>query len=67
MCWFGGRLRVWCKWYKMVSSIGGCPGNDDRLHVLLYFLGRNCEEGVSVATLNCKMAGLMFLFKLGGG
>lgn len=38
----------------------------DRLHALLYFLSRNCEEGVSVATLNCKMAGLAFLFTLSG-
>lgn len=55
--------RVWREWHELVSSIGGCPGNDDRLHALLYLLSRNCKAGVSVATLNCKMAGLAFLFK----
>lgn len=34
-------------------------------YVVLIF-GRNCEEGVSVASLNYKMAGLAFLFNLGG-
>lgn len=49
-----------------MSDVGGCSSNDDRLHALLYFLGQNCEKGVSVASLNSKMADLAFLFKLGG-
>lgn len=35
-------------------------------YTLLYFLGKNCEKGVPVAQVNNKMAGLAFLFKLGG-
>lgn len=34
--------------------------------MLLYFLGKNCKEGVSVASVNRKMAGLAFLFKMVG-
>lgn len=50
----------------MVNSVGGCSSDKDRLHALLYFLGKNSEEGVSEASLSSKMAGLTFLFKLGG-
>lgn len=58
--------RVWREWQELVSDISGCDSSDDRINALLYFLGRNCKEGVSVASLNSKMAGLAFLFKLGG-
>lgn len=32
----------------------------------MYFIGKNCEEGVSVSAFSQKMAGLAFLFKLTG-
>lgn len=36
------------------------------MHVLLYFIGKNFEEGISVSSLNRKLSGLAFLFHLLG-
>lgn len=57
---------VWREWHALVYEVGGCSGLEDRLHILLYFLGKNCEAGVSVSVVNRKMAGLAFLFKMAG-
>lgn len=40
--------RVWREWQELVSDNCGCDSIDDRLNALLYFLERNCEEGVSL-------------------
>lgn len=39
---------------------------DDGFHVLLYFIGKNFEEGVSISSLNRKIVGLAFLFRFLG-
>lgn len=52
--------------HGLASSVGGCFQDEDRLHVLSYFIGKNFEEGVSISLLNCKMAGVAFLFRLLG-
>lgn len=58
--------QVWREWNKLVSSVGGCFQEEDRLHVLLYFIGKNFEEGVAISSLNRKIVGLAFLFRLSG-
>lgn len=58
--------RVWQELLELVSIAGGCSSDDNRLQVLLYFLGKNCEDGVSVTSVNRKISGLAFLFQLDG-
>lgn len=58
--------RVWQEWSDLVSEVGVCSGKDDCLHVLLYFICRNFERGVSISSMSHKLAGLAFMFKLLG-
>lgn len=58
--------RFWREWHDLVSGLGVGASAEDRLHVLPRFLGRSCENGVSVASLNVKMAGLAILFQFNG-
>lgn len=58
--------RFWREWHNLVSGLGVGASAEDRLHVLPRFLGRSCENGVSVASLNVKMAGLAILFQFNG-
>lgn len=61
-----GYERVWQESLELVSDVSGCSSNEDRLQVLLYFLGKNCEERMSIASVNKKMSGLKFMFQLNG-
>lgn len=46
--------------------MGGCFQEEGWRSVLLYFIGKNFEEGVSVSSLNSKLSGLAFLLQLSG-
>lgn len=57
---------VWRDWYGLVSSIGGCSSDRDRLSLLLYMIGTQFSVGESVSKMNRRLAALAFLFKLEG-
>lgn len=59
--------QVWREWHDRVSNTWGCFNDKDRLHVLLYFLGKNCKRCESVASVNRKMSRLAFFVQNGGG
>ncbi|XP_068103215.1 uncharacterized protein [Hyperolius riggenbachi] len=57
---------VWNTWDALMTQVGGCHSDDDRLGLLLYFVGNSYSEGVSVSAMNKKVAALAFWFKLRG-
>ncbi|XP_077309871.1 integrase/recombinase xerD homolog [Lithobates pipiens] len=64
----GGRWsayeRTWNEWEALCGQVQA----DMRGHrlLVLYFVARNLEDGISVASLGRKLAGLAFWFKLRG-
>lgn len=58
--------KDWLAWHGLVSFAGGCFQDNDSLHIFLYSIVVNFEEGFSVSFLNRKLAGLAFLFKISG-
>lgn len=49
-----------------MAEVGTVESDQDRTSLVLYFICRNAELGISVSALDRKMAGLAFLFKLRG-
>lgn len=58
--------RVWEEWFVLVRGVGGVVSEDDIWLLVLYFIGRNVENRLSVSSLNRKLADLALLFKLLG-
>lgn len=57
---------VWREWDELVSSVGGCVSEQDRLSLLLYVIGMQFSKGESVSKMNRRLAALAFLYKLQG-
>lgn len=57
---------VWGEWSALVSSVGDCFSTEDRLSLLLYFIGTEFTRGTSVSKMNKRLAALAFLFKWRG-
>lgn len=58
--------KVWQEWLEMLRLAGVEQGDLEVRLVVLYFVSRNMEQGVSVSALERKLAGLAFFFKLHG-
>lgn len=58
--------KVCLEWDDLVRKVGGCADDEDRVHMLLYFIGRNFENGISASYMSRKWAGLDFMFQLAG-
>lgn len=64
---WGAYEKVWSEWWALVSQVGVDPGVGDVRLLVVYFVSRNLEQGVSVSMMDRKLTGLAFLFKLQGG
>ncbi|XP_077315653.1 integrase/recombinase xerD homolog [Lithobates pipiens] len=58
--------RVWAEWWAFLREVGVAGRGSDRRWVVLYWVARNIEKGLSPASIERKLAGLAFLFKLWG-
>lgn len=56
----------WREWDGLVSSVGGCFSDQDRLSLLLYMIGMQFSRGESVSKMNRRLAAMAFLYKLRG-
>lgn len=58
--------KVWREWFSLLEEVGGeSTGRDMSLYVS-YFVCRNFSQGDSVSSVDRKLAGITFLFKLVG-
>lgn len=59
--------KVWKEWSLLVREAGvETLGSEGRL-LVLYLVARNMEKGCAASSIDRKLAGLSFLFKLMGG
>lgn len=58
--------KVWGQWLALEREVGGCASEGDHLCLVLEFIGRNVEGGVSASKLGQKMSGLAVWFQLSG-
>lgn len=49
-----------------MREVGDDVGGESKVQLLLYFIGRNFEQGVSAAYMARKLAGLAFMFQMAG-
>lgn len=55
--------KVWQEWQELVQVARADPEGPDVRLLVIYFLSRNMENGVSRYALGKKLVGLSFLFK----
>lgn len=58
--------RVWHEWMEFVQNIGEEPVCREVRLLLIYYIARKMEEGVSASVVNRNVTGLAFLFKFQG-
>lgn len=64
---WGAYEKVWNEGWALVRQVGVDPVAVEVRLLVIYFVSRNLEQGVSVSAMDRKLAGLAFLFKLQGG
>lgn len=58
--------KVWQEWKDLLKEVGDGSPAELGVDLLLYFIGRNFEAGVSASYMSRKLAGLAFMFQLTG-
>lgn len=58
--------KVWQEWLAFGQALGEEPIGHGLRSLLLYYVAKKLDEGVSVSVMNAQLAGLAFLFKLQG-
>ena len=58
--------KVWLEWQALIREAAVDPAGPEVRGLVLYFVARNMEAGVSQSMLDKKLAGLAFLFKWQG-
>lgn len=64
---WGAYEKVCNEWWALVRQVRVDPGAEEVRLLVIYFVSRNLEQGVSVSGMDRKLAGLAFLFQLQGG
>lgn len=64
---WGAYAGAWKEWNSLLAEVGGLEPREDVSSLVLYFIVKNVLRGASVSSVDHKLVGLAFWFKLQGG